>query len=1122
MEQLSYADRAAILEIVDRFKGIELCADDVLLREVSNFLLSHYSRAGFEHALSRDAVALCNHLRTSSDPVVTQTARCALHYLLEADDFIADHEPVRGFMDDAYVLNLALHEISALTATPILYGAPEISEDERRECESQLEHFVEKPFCSDEELVERARDFCRRLRTLADSGYLGRMCQNVEWMAGCLESQNDTESLPWVRGALSYLACPADVIPDDLGIVGYLDDRYVIETAMAMIRPQPDPWLASLNEAVGNWPFLNGLILSENGSRCTLSEFILANAAIGLRQLCDAGDHLQAGLVLPVEGPMPVLLSFITGLGMIHGKHREADPTLNFETGQKVLVDGSAVWKFGGFGEINGRPMFNLAKPARHRGRDTETSRWWPVKDLCRIRPADESRTFRGRIFHDLSQSSASIGAIDRLLHTRRPIQFVRSDQRVLCVSPVTKARGWLTRLRLYGERLVDVFPIGGVSVDGEIGMWSDRWKGVEPLLLFASNLDVASEVIDEDNAQQTAMVTVDGHGSIAQQGASLRRICRKNVPMLAVARERDHSDLQLLSEEAFRLFEWEPRDVSELLWSLPESDSKEHAFRKYERRIIDYGDAIVEVRCVECSETKAAHDALILLRRIQSERDNEIDELRLFAAQTGRTLYRMSQAAVSEVADGLLWARIDREIAEAARLISGCIYVSEQERAASHGVIQALKQLRRRLADGNPKTELVSQLLHENAEITLVCRDTAVAESMDKYWGACASSARAHDNSQSVEVLVCPIVGEVDRERVTVICGWFGKKRMPELLHPPVSRRVILLLYDQEKVWYDAYQRSCDSAKRCRSTASERHIFLGTASAWRNRDCGMVSSRPAEDPLPQETADDHLDDLWLAQRRTIAIQRAVAGAENEPEVETRILWLPEGAHAFLTMAYKAMVVTHLLESTLPAGRIEKADVKTVHTSELRVGDYLLFHRGSGADAIRAVADQIPGVPEQRRLAKAWQRALRRFRDRDGLDTREVWKRLRDGGCEHQLLTIRNWLEDDDMIAPRDAHDHELRIIAAVTRDAELQGHMRECDEAIHTVWGAHLTASHHLAKRVIERSARALAAGDNELHSGLVEIEPSVLIAKVVEIDTDTVHVKRSMSNRLLEGDDD
>ena len=62
----------------------------------------------------------------------------------------------------------------------------------------------------------------------------------------------------------------------------------------------------------------------------------------------------------------------------------------------------------------------------------------------------------------------------------------------------------------------------------------------------------------------------------------------------------------------------------------------------------------------------------------------------------------------------------------------------------------------------------------------------------------------------------------------------------------------------------------------------------------------------------------------------------------------------------------------------------------------------------------------------------------------------------------------------------------------------------------------------HHLAKRVIERCARALAAGDNVLESGLVEIEPSVVVARVVEIDANTIMVKRSMSNRLIESSDD
>ena len=77
MQQLSYSDRSAILEIVERLKTTSPVSDGELLRRVSAFLLAHHAHAGFEHALTRDAIAVSNHLRVSRNPEVQAAARAA-------------------------------------------------------------------------------------------------------------------------------------------------------------------------------------------------------------------------------------------------------------------------------------------------------------------------------------------------------------------------------------------------------------------------------------------------------------------------------------------------------------------------------------------------------------------------------------------------------------------------------------------------------------------------------------------------------------------------------------------------------------------------------------------------------------------------------------------------------------------------------------------------------------------------------------------------------------------------------------------------------------------------------------------------------------------------------------
>jgi len=286
----------------------------------------------------------------------------------------------------------------------------------------------------------------------------------------------------------------------------------------------------------------------------------------------------------------------------------------------------------------------------------------------------------------------------------------------------------------------------------------------------------------------------------------------------------------------------------------------------------------------------------------------------------------------------------------------------------------------------------------------------------------------------------------------------------------------------------------------------------------WQHGDTAAGTQEVAGETTVRAAPDDDFDDLTAQFCRARVVAFARSGDVDEPDVDATLHWFANGRCAFLTSKYKAKVVTHLIGGEASSGGSAKSEVRLVGCRDLSVGDYLLFHRGSDADAIRVTADEILRSPDSRCTARLWQRALRRFRDREGLTPRKVWERLKAGGCDHHLVTIKNWLSDDEMIAPRDAHDHELEIIATVTGDRELRARMSECDAAIRDVWGAHLAASHHLATNVMIKVAHSLADGTAMNDTGLLEIAPSVLLMRIEEIEAGSVPVKRSMSNRIIE----
>ncbi len=222
------------------------------------------------------------------------------------------------------------------------------------------------------------------------------------------------------------------------------------------------------------------------------------------------------------------------------------------------------------------------------------------------------------------------------------------------------------------------------------------------------------------------------------------------------------------------------------------------------------------------------------------------------------------------------------------------------------------------------------------------------------------------------------------------------------------------------------------------------------------------------------------------------------------------------GAHAFLRESYKAIVVTHLLDATVEDTEEKDVDVSHKTVKELKIGDALLFHRRSDRDVIRMTADE--DMPAGLRdTAMLWQKALVNYARQENMKPKDIWKRLRKEGCPLHLQTIRGWMYDSDMIAPRQ-YERDVAIIAKVTDDPKLNSQFETVLNAISTVFGAHQRASHKLARQVLHRAIEILK---EEYHqSRLIELESDIVLARVIEIDNCDTHVRVSMVNRLQESE--
>ncbi len=1102
MGGLSYSDRELLLRTFDDLKAAWTGTDDEILADAHTWAKQLAPRFGFEHALIRDVTALSRYLVTNKSAAdIAAIARGGLLYAMKAGTHESSRLGEFGLLDEAFVSSYAIHEIRTRLEEPATYNPPRLTEKERHRAENLFLELAEKPSLDDAMTQVQARQVGESLGNLAETGLFRRLQRNIDFLCTVLsDSDRTAEQRSYARAALEYLACEQDAIDDRLGIVGYLDDNFVVQMAVDLVEPNREPWLDLLDATVGAWPFLNGMFFDDGHSVRLPSEFMVINSALSCAEVRNGSELRSTVLVVPQVGPTPFLLGLVTTLGLIQRSGQRAVDEASFRVGQKVLVDYRVIAEFAGFDTCDGRRMFKLRQYRTERNQRLESVHYWPISDLQRLVPADMTRVTRGQLTHDLARSDAPLPGLEYLFNASRAAELSAVTKRVLVVTPVVAAHEMASDLRLHGHSLKDVIPMGNLRADGTVNCWSTHFGQQDPLLLFASDLDIAG-AFTEGRAEQIELVVVDAGGRNAHRSASLRRLQNSRIPNLVVASQRGADEMSLSSDKV-GVWEWSEDDFASLLWPAEPKRNGTGPIAKYERRLQHRATAALKIETVSNDLADQSYEAVRRIRLLARQRgEDQIADLDEVVSISFMLISRLLRSATVLNSSVPSHKAIQNDFRRLEEITARSRYLTDQERAAINVALKTMGDFFAELQVSNPKAKIVGDLLSHDRTLTLICPDARLQPDLVATFSM--SGAR----------IVTAYSDEGGDLRGAIIPGWFRKDRMAALLVPPITKPIHLVLYGIERKWLEDYRRERSESREARRAEGSRAKLFPNIGIW-------TKSESVQTPeCVQAEHDSNLRQLEEIQRYVHTgfrqqIYKSVRAEGAETEVSARFVLFDGGSGAFLTDTYRANVVTRLLELAGEEDAEGQVDQKTV--KDLTVGDALLFHRGSNRDVIRTAADEI--LPAgQRETSALWRKALLDFANREGLTPKLVHQKLREVGCPLQLPTIKYWLESDQVIAPQSS-ERDVKAIAKLTDDEVLTRQIDKVLPAIREVRGAHLRASHIIAKQVVDRAIQILKAEGET--SSLIEVGSNIVVVRVIEVDEESGLVRASAVNRLLEGE--
>jgi len=302
MHGLQYAEHQRLLDKLIEDAGATSSGDATVLGDVDAWLAG-FAGSGLTalaNTLRRKVVELSRILADSDEARAKELARAGLLHVLSCPP--SELSP-NGVQARAFILGLVLHY--ARGAAGLAVGLPVrlIRVEERLQAEAMLDELKFEPPMEDAALCAHTRAFCEDPGVPTDSLMIRRLLLNAEFLVSVLEGDSAGEDdRMHARAALSYLALEEDAIDDRQGVVGYLDDAYILDTIVAVIDPARQCWMSLIEAAM--------MVAPQLVSAALLSEPFKAD------------ERLHAALVVPASGDTPVLLGVAAAAnGLRAGTH---------------------------------------------------------------------------------------------------------------------------------------------------------------------------------------------------------------------------------------------------------------------------------------------------------------------------------------------------------------------------------------------------------------------------------------------------------------------------------------------------------------------------------------------------------------------------------------------------------------------------------------------------------------------------------------------------------------------------------------------------------------------------------------------------------------------------------
>jgi hypothetical protein len=660
----------------------------------------------------------------------------------------------------------------------------------------------------------------------------------------------------------------------------------------------------------------------------------------------------------------------------------------------------------------------------------------------------------------------------------------LQNCSQLILVSKIGDTKTGIVEKHINSTRIADLIRCGKIKADGSIEVLDDA--AVSPDLLITNDLYKLALSIESANSLPSIIV-IDGLDYCLDHLQILDDyILDRNIPIVVLTDLHEVENLHHLENRNFQVWDSTQQEVlsTRLNPSLGRLDTF-YVLNKTAEHLLNM--SVSGLQCKFAIPTRAFELIQRTRKLINSNTMEDFDileKLTFFIIQLSRVLRVPDETWVETYKTEL--EKVDQE------LKNQKMWFSEEAFENISEIIKLLKDLdpNKFLKRGH-KIKVLEELIDGSQfedGIAIVVRRQDEVELCRQYWSVFLSERKI------TNVSFYTVSELLDEENLNyppskiIVSGWLGKEQMSKIIHSCFAPEVVVLLYPYEENWFNNAIR----------------IWLKKFQFNQIVQNSVDGEMELKDPQEIE---------FSLKQISYQKYRSHSHAEN---IKAKMVSFTNGGFAFFSESNRILVVTDLLEEESRLLEIPRKKV-----NQLKKLDYVLF-RESDSDIIREMADNIlrnAGLLYKRDIASSWQKSLRRYYENNGNNLVNLYERLMREGCKRHIVTIKNWIFNDNIIGPNDYSD--LNIIARTTGDRVLGENVDEVVEAIKTIRSSHLQAASHLRKKMLSQLMDKIPQKNISANPGAMRLDleehGQMTIVVVKEISDQWMDINPGWVNKLI-----